>query len=200
MSGLDTTWCIAQLVGFVALFCGLGAFAEKSDLAFKRKMTLFCLVEAVHFLILGAYSACFGCLLNSLRSFAAARTRCPLVMSVFLVILWSVGLLSVTGFDVRRIASAWNEGFAALAAVFLQEKFRFLPLLGSTVGTVGLFLASGIRLRWMILLCSALWLVHNLIAVSIGPSIMEISFIVMNGITIRKLYRAKREHDRTEQT
>jgi hypothetical protein len=58
---------------------------------------------------------------------------------------------------------------------------------------VGLFCFSGITLRCMILVCSSLWLIHNVIAVSIGPSIMEVSFIVMNSITIRKLWLARKK-------
>ena len=189
----DTTWIVAQLLGFVALLCGLGAFAQKSDLDFKRKMTFFCCVEAVHFLLLGAASACLGCLLNGLRSFASARTRSPRVMLMFLAALWILGILSIAGFDLPRLWAAWKSPEAgSLSAILLAEPFRYLPLIGSSLGTVGLFLMSGVRLRFAILICSSLWLTHNLIAVSIGPSIMEVTFIIMNLNTIRRLLRDRR--------
>lgn len=191
----DIIWYVAQLVGFIALLFGLKTFAEKSDQKFKQKMTFFCCVESVHFFLLGAYSACFGCLLNGLRSFASARTRSRIVMFFFLFFLWTVGLLSIAGFDFSLLAGVYEtRGITGVLDILLRQKYRFLPLMGSTLGTVGLFCCSGITLRCMILICSFLWLIHNIIAVSIGPSIMEMTFIVMNSITIRKLWLARKKH------
>ncbi len=194
MSVQEPVWYVAQFVGFVALLCGFHAFAEKSDQKFKQKMTFFCCVEAVHFFLLCAYSASFGCLVNGLRSFASSRTRSRRVMIFFLLFLWGIGILSIAGFDLSLLHTAYEtRGMTGIADILFREKYRYLPLFGSTLGTVGLFCFSGITLRCMILVCSSLWLIHNVIAVSIGPSIMEVSFIVMNSITIRKLWLARKK-------
>lgn len=192
---IDYLWIAAQAIGFVALFCGISAFTQKSDQAFKMRMTFFCFVEALHFLLLGAYSASFGCVVNGCRSFAAVHTRSVYAMLFFLAVLWSLGLFSLVGFDWFVLKMSWDFGGAAgvFKAVF-AEPFRILPILGSTVGTVGLFLLSGVRLRLAVLACSALWLIHNVIAVSIGPSLMEMIFIVLNCVTISKLLRAQNKN------
>lgn len=190
-TNIDYLWIAAQAVGFVALFCGISAFTQKSDQAFKMRMTFFCFVEALHFLLLGAYSASFGCVVNACRSFAAVHTRSVWAMIFFLALLWSLGLFSLVGFDWFVLKMSWDfGGFGGVLKTVFAEPFRILPILGSTVGTVGLFLLSGVRLRLAVLACSALWLIHNVIAVSIGPSLMEIIFIVLNAVTISKLLRA----------
>ncbi len=119
-------------------------------------------------------------------------------MAAFLIFLWVIGFLTIIHFDLLGLQTAYNNnGMSGIASIIFEEKYRYLPLIGSTIGTVGLFCYSGIKLRWMILVCSSLWLIHNLIAVSIGPSIMEVSFIVMNSIVIRKLYRERAFYERT---
>ncbi len=197
MENLSFQMCIAQLVGFVALLCGVGAFLQKNDLAFKRRMTLFCMVEAIHFLLLSAYSASFGCFVNGMRSFASSKTRSKIVMVFFLIFLWSVGLLAVASFRLELIQELYcTEGWYGLLSFWiLQHPVALLPLLGSTVGTVGLFLLSGINLRYAILTCSSLWFVHNITVVSIGPSIMEAVFILINVKTIYTLKCQAKLHD-----
>lgn len=190
MHDLSFSWYVAQFVGFIALFCGVGAFSQKSDLIFKKRMTLFCLIESVHFFLLTAYSASFGCFVNGLRSFASAKTRSKFVMCFFLVFLWTIGILSIVAFDLNLLSTLYKEqGIIGIVDVlFLKEPIRIFPLLGSTIGTIGLFLLEGIKLRWAILSCSFLWFIHNIGVVSIGPAIMEAIFIFINSMTIRKLY------------
>ena len=191
---VDWVWWIGQSVGFLGLLLGLNAFRQKSDLSFKRHMTVFCIVESVHFAIMSAWSAGFGCLINGCRAFASTRTRSKTVMVFFLLVLWSVGLVSLVGFNLPVVAESFRTGDFSC---YFKEPFRFLPLIGSTIGTIGLFILSGINLRMSVFLCSSLWLIHNIFVVSIGPSIMEVSFLIMNYRTIRKLIRDKRNGEKS---
>ena len=102
---VDWVWWIGQSVGFLGLLLGLNAFRQKSDLSFKRHMTVFCIVESVHFAIMSAWSAGFGCLINGCRAFASTRTRSKTVMVFFLLVLWSVGLVSLVGFNLPVVAT-----------------------------------------------------------------------------------------------
>ncbi len=196
MEALSLQWYIAQAIGFFALLLGVSAFLQKSDLAFKRGMTIFCLVEAIHFFLLTAYSASFGCFVNGTRSFASSKTRSKAVMTFFLVFLWSVGCLSIASFDMTLIQQTYAEGGTSglVHLFFFDQPIKLFPLLGSTIGTIGLFLLSGIKLRIAVFICSFLWFVHNVAAISIGPSIMEAVFMMINARTIYGLWKKSKQN------
>lgn len=190
----DLIWWVGQVIGFIALLLGRSAFAQKSDLQFKRKMTLFCLIEAIHFAFLTAWSASFGCLVNSCRSFASTRTRSKIVMFFFLALLWSIGVLAIVNFNSTLLVTTYHDQHLwGLLKLLFKEPFRFLPLLGSTIGTIGLFLLTGLRLRYAVFTCSFLWFIHNVIVISIGPSIMEAVFMYTNYKTILSLKKEQKK-------
>lgn len=196
---VDWIWWLGQTVGILGLLLGINAFRQKLDIDFKKHMVVFCIVESCHFAIMSAWSACFGCLLNGCRAFASIKTRSKTVMWIFLLVLWSVGILSLVGFNINLIVQTYkSSGICEVVSILLKEPYRLFPILGSTIGTVGLFLLSGIRLRATVFICSFLWLIHNLIVVSIGPSIMELCFLYMNFRTIRKLMREQRKQESTK--
>lgn len=186
-------WVIAQIIGGIALLFGINAFTQKNDKTFKSKMGIFCLIESVHFFLLDAFSACLGCVVNSLRSYVSVRTKSKYVMFIFLFVLWMFGLFSIIRFDFEYLNNAYNMfGFSGILNIYSNNLIRFLPLIGSSIGTVGLFLLNDIKLRFSILICSFLWLIHNIAVVSIGPTIMEITFIIVNISTINKLLKSKK--------
>jgi len=62
--------------------------------------------------------------------------------------------------------------------------WNWLPLLASCIGTLALFLLSGIRMRLVMLLGTGCWLVNNILSGSIGGTALELVILVTNLRTI----------------
>ena len=90
------------------------------------------------------------------------------VMLFFLVLVWVLGIPGIT------------------------SAVQWLPIIGTTIGTWGLFRARGLALRLCMLSSTVCWLVHNIWAGSWGGILLEGSFFIVNGHIILGLYRARR--------
>ena len=153
----------AQLIGGVAFLIGVSAFWQKDDLKFRYQMTGFCLVMALHFILLGATVAAIGAAINGVRSYASIKSQSRYVMAAFIVLLICMTLPNV---------DKWYE---------------LPPIAGSAVATWALFSVKGVRLRTLILCNSLCWLLHNVLAGSIGGSMVEATFVITNSMTIYRL-------------
>lgn len=71
----------------------------------------------------------------------------------------------------------------------LEHPMQLLTLTGTTLSTYALFRLDGLPLRGRMLASSLCWVVHNLWAGSIGGSLLEGMFFVINGYTMVSLYR-----------
>ena len=120
---------------------------------------------AAHFFMLGATVAAIGAVINGLRSYASAKSQSKVLMMVFIALLLGLTFPNVT---------QWYE----------------IPtIIGSAIATWALFSVKGIPLRALILLNSFCWLIHNVLAGSIGGSLIEATFVVTNTLTIYHLYK-----------
>ncbi|MCU8536060.1 YgjV family protein, partial [Vibrio vulnificus] len=63
------------------------------------------------------------------------------------------------------------------------------PIVGTVIGTYSLFVLSGIRMRIGFLAGATCWLINNILVGSIGGTLLEMTVIIMNLITIYRLYR-----------
>jgi len=156
---------VAQGVGLLALLIGISAFIQRSDQRLRLWLTLYQVAIGIHFWMMGAGAAALSAWLSSGRTLLSSRTRNLWIMTAFLLLVWGVGVPKVT------MAIQW------------------LPLIGTTLGTWGLFRERGIRMRLYMLSGTVCWVAHNFAIGSIGGTLIEASFLFVNSHTIFRLWR-----------
>ena len=158
----------AQCVGYIAFVLGVGSFLQKDERRFKLFMAGECLAYVVHFGLLGNPTAVASSTVSLLRSLLALRTRSVWVALAIVAINVALGL---------SLASQPSD---------------WLPLAASCLGTLALFLLSGVPMRLLMLCGTGLWIANNLIAGSIGGTALELVVAVVNTVTIVRMARAAR--------
>lgn len=156
----------AQCVGYVAFILGVGSFLQTDDKRFKLLMTGECLAYVAHFALLGNPTAVASSALSTIRSLLAVRTRSLWVAAAVLAANLGFGL---------AMATKWTD---------------WLPLTASCLGTVALFLMSGIPMRLVMLCGTFCWIANNLIAGSIGGTALEVVVAVTNVTTMARMARS----------
>jgi hypothetical protein len=159
----------AQCVGYVAFAVGVSAFLQKSDRKLKALNATQSLVYSVHFSLLGNFSAAACSLLAGFRSFAALKTRSPLLAAVIIALNVAFGL------------------------VFAKNSVGWLPVIGSCLGTVGFFFMRGVRMRLVLLGGTFLWLANNILSGSIGGTALEATIAMVNLATMTRIFLSRRE-------
>lgn len=160
---------LAQILGYVAFVLGVATFLQKTD----RRLVIFnaiqCVVYTAHFFLLGNFAASGVALTSAIRSGISLRWRAPLIFTCFFITL----NLVIGWFT----AASW---------------FSWLPVIGCSVATYGLFYLSGVNLRLAYLMATALWIVNNILSGSIGGTALEFCIFATNGTTIlRMLHKQK---------
>lgn len=155
----------AQLFGHAALLVSLVTFSRKHDSHFKGWLVGQNLLYAIHFFLMGNLAAMVGSMLSSTRTLLSLRTRSLAVVAALLVANVLLGFLVVK--------TAWNA----------------IPLCATAIATVAMFRLHGLWLRYVILLCTFLWLINNILTGSIGGTAMESMIAIMSIITIFRLHR-----------
>ncbi|WP_257276173.1 MULTISPECIES: YgjV family protein [unclassified Endozoicomonas] len=158
----------AQGVGLFAFIVGASAFLHQNGRRFRLHLTVFQILLCIHFIMMGAFTAAFGCGISAARSYASTRTKSNKVMWFFISLLWLMGLPS------------------------LQHSYELLTIFGASLVTWGLFQVDGIKLRLLVLFNSFCWLTNNLLLGSIGGTLMETTFIIVNLYTISKMFISRR--------
>jgi hypothetical protein len=143
----------------------MSAFLHRDDQKLRYYLTAFTFLMAVHFLMLGLWTAAIMALLGSARNYVSSLTNNVWVMLIFLFSAWVMAIPNST------------------------EWVHLLPVLGVTFGTWAVFKEKGIRLRLFMSLGTICWLSHNHLVGSIGGAIIEGVFLVVNGRTIFKLLK-----------
>ncbi len=155
----------AQGIGLFALCLGLSAFAQKDDKRLKTILTIFTLIMGLHFLLMGSFAGAMSAWISTARTWIARKSR-----SVY----WAMFFILLNLVIVLPRVDAW---------VYL------LPIIGSCVGTWALFREKGIKMRLLMMCGTFCWLTHNFIIGSIGGTIIESSFLVMNSSTLIRMWR-----------
>lgn len=155
----------AQLVGYLAFFLGVVAFAQRIDWRLKLLVATECVVYAVHFALLGNNPASASAAIAAVRMFAALKTRSPYVAAFFLGINLILGLV---------LARDWTAVFAIMAGLS---------------GTVGVFFCTGIGMRLLLLGATLCWLTNNILSGSIGGTLLESTIAAVNATTMFRLWR-----------
>ncbi len=154
----------AQLLGFVSYGLGVFCFYQKDDKKLKLVMLVMNINNTVHFALLGAITASISSILSVFRTGLALKTSSRLVAVIFIIITFLLGLY------------------------FSHHWYDLFPILGTCIGTYALFCLTGINMR-IAFLCAALcWLTNNIIVGSIGGTLLELTLLIVNGNTIRRLF------------
>lgn len=160
------TLSFPQWIGIGAYFVGLFAFTRKNSQHFKFTLLLCQSIICLHFFMMGAIPGAISAGLSCARTYTSTRTRSSLIMWIFIILVWIMGLYS------------------------LNHHYELFTMLGSSIATWGMFKFNSVLLRFSVMTSSICWLIHNILLGSIGGTLMEISFIIINGITIFRLHRA----------
>ena len=170
-SGLMPLWMLfqqqplAQGIGLAAMLVGISAFRQRDDGRFRLRLCLYQAAIALHFFLMGASTAALSAGLSCIRTTASGHTRSPWVMLFFLILVWVLGIPQIT------------------------NPVQWLPIIGTTIGTWGLFRAQGITLRLSMLAGGLCWTSHNILIGSIGGSLIEVSFLFVNCHTMYRMWR-----------
>ncbi|MDV7103715.1 YgjV family protein [Vibrio sp. TH_r3] len=155
---------IAQLFGLVSLLLGISVFYQKDDRKLKIVMLIFNVNHLIHFLILGSVVSALGAMLSTIRTGLAIRFSSMWIAAPFIAI-------------------------SIISGVMLADTlWQLWAIAGTVFGTYSVFLLSGIKMRCGFLLGSTCWLINNISVGSIGGTMLEFTVIVMNLITIKRLY------------
>lgn len=157
-----------QALGMLSFALGVACFYQKDDVKLKILMIVMCVINTIHFAMLGAITASLGAALAVLRTYISIKSSS----------LWmALGFITVTLVMGIALSNTWYD---------------MLPILGSCIGTYALFCLQGIKMRLGFLLGACCWLANNIIVGSIGTTLLEITLIVVNLFTITRLLAAKR--------
>ncbi|SLM61704.1 putative transporter of pectin derivative products [Dickeya aquatica] len=167
-AGIMTSYVFAQAVGVLAFMVGITMFFNRNDKKFKIQLSVYSAVIACHFFLMGANAAGMSAMLNSGRTLITLKTSNIAVMFVFIALTLALGLPGV------------------------KHPMELLPIIGTVCSTWALFRAHGLTTRCIIWCSTALWVAHNIWLGSIGGSLIEASFLVINGFNIMRFWRMQR--------
>jgi len=153
------------MFGHAALLVSLVTFSRKRDTQFKGWLVGQNLLYAIHFFLMGNLAAMVGSTLSSTRTLLSLYTRSLVVIAILLTANVLLGFWVVK--------AAWNV----------------IPLTATAIATVAMFRLHGLQLRCVMLLCTILWLINNILTGSIGGTAMESMIAVMSCFTIFRLRR-----------
>lgn len=159
---------VAQAIGLLALGVGASAFLHRDDQKLRYYLTAFTFLMAIHFFMLGLWTASILAILGSARNYVSSLTNNKWVMIIFLVVAWLMAIPN---------SSQW---------------VHLLPVIGGSFGTWAVFREKGIRMRFLMLLGTICWLSHNHLVGSIGGVIIEGLFLVVNSRTMLRLFKEQK--------
>lgn len=165
MSGYE--W-FAQGVGILAFAVGITTFINRDERRFKLQLSIYSMVIGVHYFLMGANPAGASAELNALRTFISMRTRSYWVMAAFIMLTVGLGIYG------------------------MKHAMELLPVIGTVASTWALFRTRGLTTRCVMWCSTACWVIHNIWLGSVGGSLIEASFLLMNGINIVRFRRMQR--------
>lgn len=165
---LEHPLSFVQIIGYVAMILGIIAFSQKNDVRLKILMVCMTIALIAHFVLLETYVAAVSSFLAGSR---AGLSLVPFVMRrrhfftvIFVLLACVMSYYTYTG---------WLDIF---------------PFVTATLGTFVFFYLYGIRMRYGFVFIGGLWLIHNILAQSYGPAVMEAFILTANIITIIRLH------------
>ncbi|WGW01391.1 YgjV family protein [Vibrio sp. YMD68] len=81
-----------------------------------------------------------------------------------------------------------------VSGVWLSNSiWEFWPILGTIIGTYSVFILKGIQMRIGFLIGATCWLVNNMLVGSIGGTLLEVTLISVNVMTIFRLLKDQQQ-------
>lgn len=160
---------LAQVVGYVSFILGISTFYQKDDRKLKIIMVVFNLNHMLHYLLLGSIVSALSALLSALRSATAIYVSSKAVAAIFILI-------------------------SLVSGIWLADTiWELWPIIGTVIGTYSVFVLKGIQMRIGFLIGAMCWLTNNILVGSIGGSLLEITLITVNLMTIFRLLKDQRK-------
>lgn len=156
----------AQLAGYVALVLGVSGFLQRDDRRLKLLIAVECAVYVVHFTLLGRPPAASSAGVSGARN----------LLSVWIRSAW--------------LAAASIAVNVALAVALATRGTGWIPVVGSSLGAIAVFTLEGIPMRLVLLSSTALWLLNNVLAHSLGGTVLEALIATASVTTIVRMVRA----------
>lgn len=163
-----TAYWIAQGVGVLAFAVGITTFINRDERRFRLQLACYSATIGLHFFLMGATPAGFSAGLNAIRTVISLKTRSLWVMSLFIILTLVLGLAK------------------------FSHPMELLPIVGTVASTWVLFRSRGLTMRCVMWCSTACWVAHNFWLGSIGGTLIEGSFLIMNGLNIIRFWRMKK--------
>ncbi|MEX3071616.1 YgjV family protein [Vibrio alginolyticus] len=160
---------VAQALGFVSFGLGVSTFYQKDDRRLKIIMLIFNLNHLLHFFLLGSMTSALSAALSALRTGSAIYTSSKYVAAIFIVLGLGLGL---------KLADNWWDMW---------------PIFGSAIGTYAVFMLQGIAMRVAFIVGAVCWLINNIIVGSIGGTLLEMTLLTVNCMTIYRLLKDEKK-------
>jgi len=155
VSDLTTYQIIAQAVGILASGFVISGWSSKKDKKLKIILCCGAFLFAVHFYMLGAFAAMIVSAINILRIGLSLKFHKSNALCLTFIISYLIA------------------GF-----ITYQSPIDILPIISSSIGTISMYLLSGVTFRYISMIPSLSWLTHNIIVMSIGGIITEIFVLI----------------------
>lgn len=147
---------LAQMSGFIGMFCVWTAFLNKDDLKTIKFLFIASFFWWTMHLLLGTYAGLVASIISALRLYLSMKYNKD--VKVF----WIIVLI---------IISSWYFVY--------DSPYSFLPILASLIWAYSFFFFSGIILRIWCLIMAIIWLIYNNHIWSIWGVINEIVVIIL---------------------
>jgi len=160
----------AQILGFISFALGISTFYQKDDRKLKIIMLVFNFNTLLHFYLLGSMTSALSAALSALRTGSSIFISSKYIAIVFIVLGLIFGL---------TIADNWWDMW---------------PIIGTSIGTYAVFSLNGIAMRIAFLFGAVCWLINNILVGSIGGTMLEVTLISINLLTIYRLFHSKQKY------
>lgn len=165
---LTGRWIAGQAFGLIALALCVAGFANKRDDRLFVLLLFANVAFALQFAMFRSWVAAAIAALIVLRIQLVRRYKGQ--AAVMLAVLCATVLVAIPGWSGAR--DIW-----ALAA--------------GAIGTYGMFMCTGVGMRWLLALAAFCWVVSNLLVGSFGGTLAETLILITNMTTIIRLYRER---------
>ena len=160
---------LAQVLGYISFILGVSTFYQKDDKKLKIAMLIFNLNHVLHFLLLGSIVSVLSALLSALRTATAIYVSSKTV---------TVGFIFIS-----LVSGVWLS----------NSIWELWPILATIIGTYSVFVLKGIQMRIGFLIGATCWLINNILVGSIGGTLLEVTVISVNVMTIFRLLKEQQQ-------
>lgn len=162
-----------QILGYLGYLCGFYGVTRKDD----NRLFFFCSLgsffNAIHHLMLNNLTASAASLVVAIRMYLTQYYKGWVIAIPFVITTFIFGYLTY------------------------QNVYSLLPAAAVLAATIGTAYWKGILLRFILIGCCVLWLIHNFENHSYGGMANDITAIIMHSITALRIYRDEKKEKLT---